>query len=186
MNVSQAIQQRRSIKRFTNRPVTREQIESLLSLAVLAPNHKLTQPWRFYVLGPVARLAYGVAVGRRKAKKLDDPAKGQALAEAVAQEHRDLPAMIAVAVARNENPEIAEEDYAAAMMAIENLALAAVETGLGTSIKTGAAMGDVESRRAVGVKDDERIVAVVHLGEPADVPAAKARQDAKGLTTWVS
>ena len=186
MNVRDAIQQRRSIKRFTDRPVTREEIEGLLSLAVLAPNHRLTQPWRFYVLGPVARLAYGVALGKRKAKKLEDPAKGRALADAVAQEHRDLPAMIAVAIVRNENPEIAEEDYAAAMMAIDNFALAAVEQGLGTSIKTGAVMGDAEARTAVGAKEDERIIAVMHLGEPAELPPAKLRTEARTFTRWVS
>jgi len=44
MDLSDAIQQRRSIKRFTQRPVTRDEIERLLAAAVLAPNHKLTQP----------------------------------------------------------------------------------------------------------------------------------------------
>ena len=70
MNLNDAIQQRRSIKRFTSRPIAREEIEQVLAAAPLAPNHRLTQPWRFYVLGPEARHAYGLALGNRKAKKI--------------------------------------------------------------------------------------------------------------------
>jgi nitroreductase len=65
MHVSEAISARRSIKRFTDRPVTREHIETLLTSAVAAPNHRFTQPWRFYVMGPEARQAYGLALGER-------------------------------------------------------------------------------------------------------------------------
>ena len=67
MRASEAIRDRRSIKRFTDRSITRDEIETLLAAATLAPNHRLTQPWRFYVLGPEARYAYGLALGERKA-----------------------------------------------------------------------------------------------------------------------
>src|SRR3954467_13363772 len=125
MKTTDAINSRRSIKRFTPREITRAEIEQLLDAAVLAPNHKLTQPWRFYVLGPEARHAYGLALGDRKARKAPDPAAGSALRATVANEHRALPAMLAVAVLTTDDPEQREEDYAAAMMAIQNLALTA-------------------------------------------------------------
>lgn len=185
MNPTDAIQNRRSIKRFTTRAVTRDEIQQLLEAATLAPNHKLTQPWRFYVLGPEARYAYGLALGVRKAKKLEDPAAAEAMRTNVANEHRALPAMIAVAVVETDNAEQREEDYAAAMMGIQNLALAAVERGLGTHIKTGAIMADPAARAAAGVKDNERIIAVVNVGEPADVPPAKKRESSSAFTTWV-
>ena len=185
MNVSDAIRARRSIKRFTSIPVPREAMEQLLSAAVLAPNHHLTNPWRFHVLGPDARYAYGMALGNRKAKKIEDPEKAQAMRTAVADEHRALPAMLAIAVVSNDDPEKREEDYAATMMAIENLALLAVEMGLGTHLKTGAVMDDPAARAAAGVPDGQRIVAIVSVGKPAEVPAAKARTDAAALTTWM-
>jgi len=185
MNLLDAIQQRRSIKRFTERPVTREEIERLIAAATLAPNHKLNQPWRFHVLGPDARHAYGAALGERKAKKAATPEAGRALRDTVANEHRALPAMIVVAVAKSDNPETAEEDYAAAMMAVQNISLAAVDLGLGTHIKTGAVMADPAARAAAGVGDDERIVAVVNVGEPADVPPAKPRNPVSSCTSWL-
>ncbi len=186
MNLFDALQQRRSIKRFTDRPITRDEIERLIGAATLAPNHRLTQPWRFHVLGPEARYAYGAALGERKAKKAPTPEAGMALRDTVANEHRALPAMIVVAVVKSDNPEIAQEDYAAAMMGVQNLTLAAVDIGLGSHIKTGGVMDDPAARMAAGVGDDERIVAVVSVGEPADVPPAKARKPVESCTSWLS
>ncbi|MDB4877371.1 MAG: nitroreductase [Gemmatimonadetes bacterium] len=186
MHVTEAIQQRRSVKRFTDRPISRAELETLLSAATLAPNHKLTQPWRFYVLGPEARYAYGLALGARKAKKIEDPQAARTMRENVANEHRALPSMIAVAIVTSESPETSEEDYAAVMMGIQNLALAAVEMGLGTHIKTGAVMSDPAARGAAGVREGERIVAVVNVGEPVEMTPAKKREAAEAFTTWVA
>ena len=111
--------------------ITREEIEHLLDAAVLAPNHHLTQPWRFYVLGPDARRRYGLALGERKARKLPDPDAANAVREKTAAEYRAFPALIAVSMVLNESPETREEDYAAVMQAISNIMLAAVERGLG-------------------------------------------------------
>lgn len=185
MQVRDAIKARRSIKRFDARPVTREEIEALLEAATLAPNHRLTQPWRFYVLGPEARHAYGLALGERKARKLEDAERGRAVRDSVAREHRDLPLMIAVAVVNTEDPEVREEDYAAAMMAIQNMALVAVELGLGTHIKTGGVMADPAARAAAGVADNERMVAIVNVGAPLEIPPTKPRDSAARFTTWV-
>ena len=184
MNVSDAIAQRRSIKKFQDRPVSREEIEALLDAAVLAPNHKLTQPWRFYVLGPESRRRYGLALGERKARKLPDPDAASAIREKTAAEYETFPALIAVAQVLNESPEIREEDYAV-MQAIANIMLAAVDRGLGTHMRTGAVMEDPAARAAAGVREGERIVAVVSVGVPAEMPAPKARHGATAVTQWV-
>ncbi len=185
MDIFDAIESRRSIKNFTDRPVSDEAIQRMLSMAVLAPNHRMTEPWRFYVLGPEARGAYGAALGARKAKRVDDEDAAAAVIAKVERTHRDLPAMLAVSMILDENPEIREEDYAATYMAIQNLCLAACAMGLGTHVKSGAVMDDPRARAAVGVDDDERIVATIHMGIPAEVPTPKARRDAAGFTTWV-
>ena len=151
---------------------------------MLAPNHRMTQPWRFYVLGPKARRAYGAALGARKARKVEDPEAARLVREKVEAEHEALPAMIVVAMVENDDPATREEDYAAVMMAVQNIAVAAAEVGLGTHIKTGAVMQDPAARAAAGVRDGERIVAVVNVGEPAELPAAKERSPASVFTVW--
>jgi nitroreductase len=180
-----AIRARRSVKELTDRPVSREQIEALIDAAVQAPNHRLTEPWRFYVLGPTARRAYGAALGARKAKRVEDPAAAAEVIRKTEEKHVALPAMLAVSVVVAEDPEIREEDFAATWMAIENLSLAAVAMGLGTHLKTGAIMNDPAARAAVGVPEAERIVATLELGVPAAVPSPRARKPASSLTTWV-
>jgi len=184
MPLTDLLRRRRSIKKFTERPVTRAEIETLLDAAVLAPNHRLTEPWRFYVLGPEAREAYGLALGVRKARKIEDPDASRTMRDRVAAEHRALPCMIAIAVVKSDNPEAAEEDYAATMMGVQNLALAAVELGLGTAIRTGAVMGDPAARAAAGVAENERIVAIVNVGEPAEMPGGPKKTAASEFTRW--
>jgi nitroreductase len=93
--------------------------------------------------------------------------------------------MLAVSMVLDENLEIREEDYAATFMAIQNLSLAAVASGLGTHLKTGAVMDDPRAREVVGVAEGERIVATIELGRPAGAPDAKARRSASELTRWV-
>ena len=185
MDLHRIIHTRRSVRQFTDRPIGREDITRLLDAAVQAPNHRMTQPWRFYVLGPEARRAYGVVLGARKAKKVQDPDAARAVAEKVAAAAAALPAEIAVAMRLDENPEVREEDYAATMMAAQNILLTAHAMGLGAHLKTGAVMSDPAAREAVGVPDDQRIVVLIELGEPAEVPEAKPRRSAAEVTTWV-
>lgn len=185
MDVFEAIRTRRSIRQFTDGPVTRAAIERIIDAAIAAPNHRLTQPWRFYVLGPAARKAYGETLGARKAKKLEDPVAARDLIDKVAAAEVALPAMLAVSMTLDENSEIREEDYAATMMAVQNLMLAAHADGLGTHLRTGAVMADPRILTAFGVPEGERIVATIQLGVPAAMPEAKPRRAAAELTHWL-
>lgn len=185
MDILDVMSTRRSIKSFTERAIPEEAIARMLETAVMAPNHRMTEPWRFYVLGPEARAAFGAALGARKAKRVEDPEAAAAVVSKVEESHRSLPGMLAVSTTLDENPEIREEDYAATFMAIQNLCLAAHALGFGTHVKSGAVMEDPNGRAAVGVGDDERIVATISLGEPAEVPDPKPRRPASELTTWV-
>ncbi len=185
MNVFDAIRDRRSIKHFSAAPVAREQVERLLDAAVLAPNHRMTQPWRFLVLGPESRRAYGAVLGRRKGAKVEDPAVAETIARKIEEEYAALPALIGVAMREDENPADREEDYAATFMALENLCLEALELGLGTHLKTGAILQDARVREALQLAAGERLVAIVQVGQPAEQPAAKPRTGAAELTRWL-
>jgi len=185
MDVFEAIETRRSVKKFTSRAPTKDEIERMLEAAVQVPNHRMTKPWRFYVMGPRARRLYGAALGLRKAKRVEDADAARLVVEKVSSEHERLPLMIAVAIRQDENPEIREEDHASAMMGIQNLSLVATAFGLGSHIKSGGIMDDPAARAVVGLPDGERIVAIVNVGEPEEVPAPKERLRATEVTTWV-
>lgn len=185
MDIIEAIEARRSVKRFTDRPVGREEIERLLELAVYAPNHRMTEPWHFLVLGPETRRKFGEVLGGRKARRVEDPEAAEAVRAKVAAEQEALPAMIMVTMKESADPETREEDYAATMMAVQNIMLGAMAMGLGTHLKTGAVMDDPGTRAAVGVEEGERIVAMINLGEPAELPHPKRRTPAREKTRWL-
>jgi len=185
MTAHEAIQARRSIKKFTADIPTREQVETLLALAVLAPNNRMTQPWRFLVLGPEARAAYGTALGIRKSRKIEDPAVAQATRDRTLADAVGAPLMIAIVQSLHENPEIREEDFAACWMGVENLLVAATTLGLGTHLRSGAVFGDAPVREAWGVGEGERVLGVVLLGTPEAVPEPKPRVPAGERTRWL-
>lgn len=185
MTVEHAIRSRVSVKEYGTEPVPHESIERLLELAVLAPNHRMTEPLAFRVMGTGAKLAYAEALAGRKTARLEDAAVAAEVRDRVVRRTTAVPAMIGVLVREDEDPEVREEDYATAFMAIQNLSLAAVEMGLGTHIKTGAVMGEPALRRALDVAEGERLAAIVFLGVPAEIPAPKPRTAATDVTRWL-
>jgi nitroreductase len=187
MDAIEAIQRRTSVRRFRPDPVPRDTIRTLLDCAVRAPNHKLTEPWRFVVLtgGAVPRLAELRA--RHRLKRYADPEsdEARAAAEKMRRETTDTPAFIVVICAVSNDDITREEDYAATMMATANLMIAAESLGLGTYLKTGGIMREPALEALVGLPDGFRIVGVMALGFPAEPETPRKRRPAGELTRWV-
>ena len=91
MSVERAIRSRYSVRQFSERPVTREEIEALLELAVQAPNHRMTEPWRFVVVGTEGKRALARVLGRRKSSKVTDPEAARLVREKVERTTMALP-----------------------------------------------------------------------------------------------
>src|SRR5581483_3385939 len=70
VDVETAILLRRTHKRYGAEPVDEATLVELLELARHAPNHKLTNPWRFRVLGPATRARIEELAGENEAAKL--------------------------------------------------------------------------------------------------------------------
>lgn len=177
-----SIHTRRSNKAFKPNAIDREQIITLLDAAVRAPNHKMTEPWGFIVLGPQAKRAYAETKARLKLGG-DKDASEKALK--ILDEIAAIPAIIAVTQRVDDDPVRKEEDYAAVFMAVQNMLLAATALGLGTKVHTGSILDDKWLRDALHVNDRERIVAYVDVGEPADDVPPKKRIPAAEKTRWL-
>ena len=186
MDIHQTIRTRRSPSEFTARVPTREEIERLLDAAIMAPNHKMTQPWHFYVFGDEARQAYAELRGELKSQKVEDPEVRRRVREKVSGAILKIPALLAVAMRQDEDPMTREEDYAATWMAIQNLLLEAHGMGLAGYIHTGRIMDRPALRDALGVPEEQRVVALIDLGEPEELPAPKPRDAARERTTWTA
>jgi nitroreductase len=149
VDLEEAIRTRRTHKAFGSEPVPRETLEELLELARWAPNHHVTEPWRFRVLGSEARERLKAAAGPEGAAKLDR-----------------APTLIVSSAVLTGDPERDEEDLHAAGVATYIVLLGAHARGLASYWRTPGVLRTTEGRDAVGLGADERFVGLVHLGAP--------------------
>jgi nitroreductase len=158
VDVEAAIRSRRTHKQFGREPVDEATVRDLLDLARFVPNHKLTQPWRFRLLGPETRRRLNEAVGTTEAMKL-----GRA------------PTLILATAALSGDPVTDEEDLHATACAVYAVLLGATARGLASYWRTPAALGEQTVRDLLGLAANERIVSLIHLGPQASDPPVKER-----------
>ena len=149
MELEEAIRTRRTHKAYRPEPVDRETLEELLELARWAPNHHLTNPWRFRVLGPEALARLKQAAGPEAAAKLDR-----------------APTLVVASATQSGDPVQDDEDLCAAAVATYVVLLGAHARGLAGYWRTPAVLRSPEGREAVGVEAGERVLGLLHLGEP--------------------
>jgi nitroreductase len=149
MDVDEAIRSRRTHKAYKPEPVERATLEELFDLAQWAPNHHLTAPWRFRVIGPLALTQLKEAAGPDAASKLDR-----------------APTLIVASAKLSGDPEQDEEDLHATAVAAYIVLLGAHARGLAGYWRTPGVLRTPEGRAAVGLPDDERFVGLLHIGHP--------------------
>ncbi|MGH7467614.1 MAG: nitroreductase family protein [Longimicrobiales bacterium] len=179
-----SIHARRSHKRFKDKPVDADHVRVLLDAAVTAPNHKMTEPWGFLVLGPNLRRTYAERKAQLKFGELI-ATDGNAKADQMITDLLGVPVVIGVTQKVDADPVRREEDYAAVFMAIQNMLLAGTALGLGTKVQTGNILDDEPFRAALGLTEGERLVAVLHVGEPSEEMPAKKRTPSADKTRWL-
>jgi nitroreductase len=161
MDAETALRTRRTHKQYGREPLDRGTLEELLELARWAPNHHLTEPWRFRVLGPET-LRRLVAAGR--------PGELEKLKRA--------PSLIVASAKLTGDDHQNREDVLATACAVYVVLLAAHARGLASYWRTPKLFESPEGRAVVGLGDDEEFLALIHLGRPATSPPAKERRPA--------
>ena len=187
MDAHDAIAARTSTRAFEDRPVPRAVLERLLASAVRAPNHKLTEPWRFAVLTGTSAARFAELRRAHRATRFPDPDSPEA-AKAIDKTYREAlgtPAFVLVSAAVSDDAVRREEDYASVMMAVQNLMIAATAEGVGSYLRTGGILEDAGVKELVQLPAGHRLVAVVSLGYPAAPQQAKQRSDPAGKTLWL-
>jgi nitroreductase len=169
MDVETAIRTRRTHKAFAPEPLERGEVDALLELARWAPNHHLTVPWRFRVLGPETLDRLKRAAGPEGAPKLDR-----------------APTLIVVSAALSGDPVQDEEDMHATAVASYIVLLAAHARGHAGYWRTPALLREPAGREAVGLPDDERFVGLLHLGRPRQDQAIPERPGAARAAVYLA
>lgn len=187
MNVLEAIHSRRSSGNVRPEPIPRDSIEQLIDAATRAPNHRLTQPWRFFVMAGEARLALGRAMAqaqiRREATLPDQIA---AIEEAARKKVLRGPVIVTVAIDPDPNPKVVEvEEICAGAAAIQNMLLAAHALGLAAIWRTGDACTAAEVKEVFGLSPRTSLLGFIYVGYPAAAAAPRERRSGGELTTWL-
>jgi nitroreductase len=181
MELASIIKQRRSVHKFQDRPVPLELVTELLETSVWAPNHRLTQPWRFVVVHGDGRKKLAEVSRAVHERREREPAKSKASGESGYNKLMAVPLFLAVVMREDSQLAVREEDYAATCCVIHNFSLLAWEQGIGVVWETYGLIHHPDFRAALGVQPGEKIVGSLHVGYPAAVPSAQARIPAEQL-----
>jgi len=153
------IRTRRTHKAYGADSLSPEVVAELLELARWAPNHHLTEPWRFRVLGPQTLELLIAAAEQSEGLKL-----------------RRAPTLVVASATQTGDEHQNGEDLLATACAVYVVLLAAHARGLASYWRTPRLLETAAGRAAIGLPDDERFVALIHLGQPVTSPPVKERR----------
>jgi nitroreductase len=188
LEVNRAIETRQSIGRVKQDPVPKALVEKVLESAVHAPNHKITEPWRFHVFAGKGRGEFARA--RAELARLQAEAEGEEEEFAAGRISRErkkafrAPVVIAV-ISKGGRDEVETlENYAACAAAVQNMQLTAHSLGLATIWRTGPVAYHPYMRDFFELEENDRIVAYLYLGYPDMSERPRRRESASAKTIW--
>ncbi len=169
--VSETIKTRRTINLFQNKAVSVQQIISAIDHARWAPNHRLTEPWHFYLLGEKTR---------EKIIQLIVEIKSTGRSENIRLSTRKrldaIPGWFVLTHDISSDPIVQEENYAATCCAAQNLMLSLWSEGIGVKWTTGDVTRDDRFYELLKInKNKRRVVGLFWYGYPAKVPVQRRR-----------
>ncbi|MEX2495065.1 MAG: nitroreductase [Woeseia sp.] len=176
--VAERIRARRTVKLFLKQPVSRKLILAAIEAARWAPNHHVTEPWHFYILGPetirrCVELTRTVVAERKDEKIADFKAASAA----------QIRGWLVVTCRRSEDEQRQQEDYGSCCCAIQNLMLYLSAAGAASKWSTGAITQDSRFYELIGVDPEgEFVVGLIWYGYPKITPT-QSRKDVESIVT---
>jgi nitroreductase len=171
MDLERAIRTRRTHKAFGSQAVEPSVLDELFELARWAPNHHVTNPWRFRVLGPRAR------------ERLMELAEAAQPGSAV--KLRRAPTLVAVSVRRSGEEAQDREDLLATAVAAYIVLLGAHARGLAGYWRTVPLLEDPRARNLLGLDAQETPLAMLYLGTPVQEQRVPGRAPPREFATYL-
>lgn len=189
MDVLDAIKSRRSVGRVKLDPVEEGLIKQVLASAIWAPNHYLTEPWKFFVLTGEGRRPLGRTLAEIAKETMENPDSEENQIKLKKQEEKvnRAPVIIAVAVEPSDNPKVVRiEEFGAVYAAIQNMLLTAHALGLGAIWRTGKPCYHKKMNQLFGLSQTASVLGFIYLGYP-DMPKRKGRRTpVETKTVWIN
>lgn len=157
---------RRTVDQFIQTPVPDELVHEAIEVATWAPNHYVSEPWRF------------VLPGKKTVKRIVDlcaemvcAEKGADLGEHKRKTWSEKPGWLVVTCQRNDDDLREREDYAACCAATQNLLLYLWKAGVGSKWTTGPITRDPRFFKIIDVDEsDAFVVGMFWFGYPKVTP----------------
>lgn len=164
---------RRTINLFLQTPVPDALLRDAIEAAIWAPNHHVTEPWRFYRLG-----AQAIENCLELCREIVAAKKGDKAADFKRQNWSEKPGWVAVTCKHSEDALLERENYAACSAAVQNMLLYLWKAGIGSKWTTGDITRDPRFFEIIAANPrEEFVVALVWYGYPKLTPT----QSRKGL-----
>ena len=171
------------IPRVGAEPPSPSDIEELLELAVRAPTHHKTEPWRFHVLSGPERGRLADAIAAEAIEVGTDPERA---ADDALKKVERAPVIVVFTALPSDDPKVIEqEEVVSAAMAMQNFLLGAHAKGLGAMLRTGTTAYHPAINDHLGLDPRERVVGFVYLGIPAADRDLQPREPAADRTRWL-
>ena len=208
MELDEAIMTMRAIRRYTDEPVTRDEIKHCLRLANQGPSGGNIQPWQLLVVddeatkGAVAevyRRAYdryepallGVLPPFRSEADEETFMKGIRASRHLADHLHEAPAMvlflmpsISMTLTDADGDLDVGTPYASIYPAVQSFMLAARGLGIGTTLTTVYRIYQDDLRAALEIPERYEIIALVPMGRPRGSFGIASRRPVEKLTHW--
>ncbi len=157
---------RRTIELFLHTAVPNELVMEAIEIATWAPNHHVTEPWKFYLLGTESinacvDLVREIVTAKKDAKMGDFKARSWA----------EKPGWVVVTCRKSDDDLLQREDYAACSAATQNFMLYLWKAGVGTKWTSGDITRDPRFFDIIGADpNDEFVVGLIWYGFPKLTP----------------
>ena len=164
---AEVLRGRRTINLYLQTAIPGELVREAVEAATWAPNHHVTEPWHFYLLGDDA-----IEKCLDLCQDIVTQKKGEEAGRFKAQSWSEKPGWLVV-TCRHEGDELrSKEDYAACAAAVQNFMLYLRKAGVGSKWTTGDITRDSRFAEIVGFDaSEEYVVGLIWYGYPKVTPS---------------
>lgn len=176
--IAEGIRNRRTVKLFLQRPVSRELVLDAIEVARWAPNHHVTEPWHFYVLGPDS-----IREAVELTRTVTTERKGEKMGDFKAASAAERPGWLVVTCRVTDDELMQREDYASCACAIQNFMLYLSAAGVASKWSTGPITRDDRFLRLLGITPGEEfVVGLIWYGYAKVTPGQRRKEVAEIVT----
>ena len=176
--LAERIRSRRTTNMFLKQKVSRDLVLQAIELARWAPNHHLTEPWHFYLLGDEKKAASATLI-----RTIVTENKTAEMGEHKYKAATAIPGWLVVTCQKSDDELRGREDYAACCCAVQNILLYLSEAGVASKWTTGLITRDARFFELLGIDPEmEYVVSLLWFGYPKILPTQSRKDVAEILT----